>query len=87
MASLGLTRETLYNKYLFQSEISCVKAGHTMCLEKIITAEVSGHISEHVNVIKAFHDVNSILYTVTYFPVYSNCNHAMRNCKKQKIKS
>ena len=40
-----------------------------------------------VNVIKAFHDVNSILYAVTYLPVYSNCNHVMRNCKKQKIKS
>ena len=28
-------------------------------------AEVSGYISEHVNVIDVFLDVNSILYTVT----------------------
>ena len=28
-------------------------------------AELSRHISEHVNVINVFHDVNSILYTVT----------------------
>ena len=31
-------------------------------LEKILMAEVSGHISEHVNV---FHDVTSTLYTIT----------------------
>ena len=28
-------------------------------------AEVIGHINEHVNVIDVFHDVNSILHTVT----------------------
>ena len=33
--------------------------------EKIIMAELSRHISEHLNVINVFHDVNSILYTVT----------------------
>ena len=33
--------------------------------EKIIMTEVSGHMSELVNVINVFHDVNLVLYTVT----------------------
>ena len=33
--------------------------------EKILMAEVSGHISVLVNVINVFHDVNSVLHTVT----------------------
>ena len=33
--------------------------------EEIILAEVSGHLSEHVNIINVFPDVNSILCTVT----------------------
>ena len=36
--------------------------------EKIIKAEVSGHASEHVNIIHVFHDINSILYTITNIP-------------------
>ena len=33
--------------------------------EKIIMAEVSGHISEHVNVINIFRDANFILHKLT----------------------
>ena len=33
--------------------------------EKLIMAEVSGHISEHLHFIRFFHDVDSILYMLT----------------------
>ena len=32
--------------------------------EQIIMGEVSGHISEHVNVINVFPDINAMLYTL-----------------------
>ena len=38
-------------------------------LDKTVMTEVSAHISEHVNFIYAFHDVNSTLYAAT------NINH------------
>ena len=38
----------------------------TLCVsEKLIKAEVSGHIREHLHVINIFIDVNSILYMLT----------------------
>ena len=36
-----------------------------MSFREIVMAEVSRHISVHVNVINVFHDVNSVLHTVT----------------------
>ena len=36
-----------------------------MCFTENNNAGNRGHISEHVNVINVFHDVNSILSTVT----------------------
>ena len=49
----------------------CVWKHEMPCaLEKIIMAEVSGHISQHVNVINVFYGVNLILYMVT--SIYPN---------------
>ena len=55
---MSVAEETLYEKHFFQSEISCAKAWHAMCFRE-------AYKSEHVNIIKVFHDANPILYTVT----------------------
>ena len=62
MAQLGHIGEMSCGKYLLQSfhvwnyDIPCA-------LEKVV--EVSEHISEFVNVITVFRDVNSVLHTIT----------------------
>ena len=74
MTQFGRTKETLREKYLFQSEISCVKASHAMwfrknhnCGSERVYKSKQAQKSEHVNVINVFHDVNSVTYTVNKF--------------------
>ena len=66
MAQFGHTGKMLSDKYLFNSEISCVKASQTMCFRKNNNGGSNREYeSEHVNVINVFSDVDSILHMVT----------------------
>ena len=66
VAQFEYTGKTLYDKYLIQSEISCMKAWHARCFRENNNGGSKGEYkSEHENAIKVFQDANLILYTVT----------------------
>ena len=52
MAQLGQTGETLCNKYLLPSKMSCVKPGHATCFRENNNGRSKWDISKLVNFIK-----------------------------------